>query len=243
MESVDTDFTTAELNLADLRSSCASLEKKCQLEPNVENIIIISSLTKTVKSSLERFASILNEETRLTFLDRSYDNNDVLKYQAIVHEAPCAFISELNTLEIRPDEQPNLTPDLLADIHSLFDEDAADQFPGLLKTCEPSAPLNPATDSNITLVDNYDNDFDFGYDTIEADSNYYNENYDDAYGRKRKRRSADYWDYDYKLYDFDYEPGCSLSYQQTQVSLISALMMAFRNVIFFYIIILSSITT
>ena len=32
----------------------------------------------------------------------------------------------------------------------------------------------------------------------------------------RKRRSADYWDYDYKLYDFDYEPGCSLSYQQTQ---------------------------
>ena len=219
VEPVDTDFTTAEINLADLRSSCASIEKKCQLEPNVEDIVIISSLTKTVKSSLERFASILNEKTRLTFLDRSYDSNDVLKYQAIVHESPCAFISELNTLEIRPDEQPNLTPDLLADIHSLFDKDAAEQFPDLLKTCEPTAPLNPS-DSNTTMVDN--NNYDFAYDT--ADSNYYTEgnenyefNYDDAYGRKR--RSADYWDYDYKLYDFDYEPGCSLSYQQTQVSL------------------------
>ena len=47
-----------------------------------------------------------------------------------------------------------------------------------------------------------------------GNSNYYNGNYDEMYGRKR--RSADYWDYDYKLYDFDYEPGCSLSYQQTQ---------------------------
>ena len=117
------------------------------------------SQIKTVKSALERFASILNEETRLTFLDRSYDNNDVLKYQAIVHEAPCSFISELNTLEIRPDEQPNLTPDLLADIHSLFDKDAADQFPDLLKTCEPTAPLNP-TSKNDT--NDYIADFDSG---------------------------------------------------------------------------------
>ena len=223
VESLDTDFTTSEINLADLRSSCASIEKKCQMEPNVEDIIIISSLTKAVKSSLERFASILNEETRLTFLDRSYDSNDVLKYQAIVHEAPCSFISELNTLEVRPDEQPNLTPDLLADIHSLFDEDAADQFPDLLKTCEPTAPLNP-TSKNDT--NDYIADFDSAYGA--ADSNYYNGNYDDVYGRKR--RSADYWDYDYKLYDFDYEPGCSLSYQQTQVTFISDIKKLFRNI-------------
>ena len=113
------------------------------------------SQIKTVKSALERFASILNEETRLTFLDRSYDKNDFLKYQAVVHEAPCSFISELNTLEIRPDEQPNLTPDLLADIHSLFDKDAADQFPDLLKTCEPTAPLNPTSknDTNDYIAD------------------------------------------------------------------------------------------
>ena len=44
---VESDFTTSEINLADLRSSCASIEKKCQMEPNVEDIIIISSLTKT----------------------------------------------------------------------------------------------------------------------------------------------------------------------------------------------------
>ena len=173
MELLNTEFTTSEINLADLRSSCASIEKKCQMEQNVEDIIIISSLTKAVKSSLERFASILNEETRLTFLDRSYDNNDVLKYQAIVHETPCSFISELNTLEIRPDEQPNLTPDLLADIHSLFDDDAADQFPDLLKTCEPTAPLNP-TSKNDT--NDYIADFDSAYGA--ADSNYYNGNYD-----------------------------------------------------------------
>ena len=43
------------------------------------------SQIKTVKSALERFASILNEGTRLTFLDRSYDNNDVLKYQGGFH--------------------------------------------------------------------------------------------------------------------------------------------------------------
>ena len=123
------------------------------MEPNVEDIIIISSLTKDAKSSLERFACILNEETRLTFLDRSYDSNDVLKYQAI--EAPCSFISELNTLEVRPDEQSNLTPDLLADIHSLFDEDAADQFPDLLKTCEPTAPFNLTSknDTNDYIAD------------------------------------------------------------------------------------------
>ena len=66
-----------------------------------------------------------------------------------------------------------------------------------------------------------------------GNSNYYNGNYDDMYGRKR--RTADYWDYDYKLYDFDYEPGCSLSYQQTQVTFISDITQLFRNIYNFYI--------
>ena len=61
-----------------------------------------------------------------------------------------------------------------------------------------------------------------------GNSNYYNGNYDEMYGRKR--RSADYWDYDYKLYDFDYEPGCSLSYQQTQVTFIKDITQLFRNI-------------
>ena len=135
------------------------------------------------------------------------------RHEAVVQEAPCAFISQLNRLEIRPDDQPNLTPDLLADLQSLFDESPAEQFPNLLKTCEPTAGLNPQNGSA------YD-DHASSYDGVDFESNYDAGNdYENVYSyKKRKKREADYWDYDYKLYDFDsYDPGCSLSYQQTQV--------------------------